>query len=299
MTQYWQRFGWNVAIRPTARADHATEIAREAAAAQHGLVLAAGGDGTLNEVANGLANSETVLVPLPVGTANSFAKELRLPRPNILEPQKLIEASDALLQGQIQRMDLGCCNDERYWLLWASTGVDGYVIDHIEPRTKLFKQLGPAGYAAKVLFFMPSYPRTRARVTIDDQVIQDDFLMINVSNVRMFGGGDFRMNAGAVLDDGLFEIWLFHGSEWAEAMRHVLQVGLENHHDDPNIDMIRGKRVQIETTPEIPYHVDGEPMAKTPFTCELRQGALRLLVPNTAPPGLFNKVGEPLVAPKH
>ena len=293
-TQHWQKHGYRVAIRLTAYAGHATEIAREAAEAEHGIVLTAGGDGTLNEVANGLANSETVLAPLPVGTANSFAKELHLPRPNLLEPQKLIDASDALLQGQIQRMDLGYCNNERYWMLWASTGVDGYVVDHIEPRSRLFKQLGLAGYAAKVLFFMPSYPRTHGRITVDERVIEGDFLMITVSNVRLFGGGDFRLNAGAVLDDGFFEIWLFHGSEMTAAMRHVLQVSLENHHDDPNIDMIRGRRVRVETTPAIPYHVDGEPVANTPFECKVEQGALRLLVPNTAPRGLFNKVGESL-----
>ena len=85
-SRIWQTLGWDVQVKPTEHAGHATELAQAAADAQHGLVFAAGGDGTLNEVANGLVHSETVLAPLPVGTANSFAKELCLPRPNFLRP---------------------------------------------------------------------------------------------------------------------------------------------------------------------------------------------------------------------
>lgn len=294
IANYWQERGWEVMICPTARPGHATQLAANAAAFGHGLVLAAGGDGTLNEVANGLVHSQTILAPLPVGTGNSFAKELRMPRPTFVDWGQLRHASELLFEGTVQQMDVGCTHTGRCWLLWVGTGIDGFVVDQIEPRSKLFKQLGPAGYAARALFFLPNFPTMRATVVVDTHAVQDDFLMISVSNCRLFAGGELRLNATAVLDDGYFEVWLFRGQQWPTMMRYVLELGLENHADDPSIDMIRGKSVSIQTEPPMPYHVDGEPVGSAPLTCEIQPGAIRILVPPSAPPGLFKKVGEPL-----
>lgn len=291
---HWQQRGWEVMICPTAYSGHATSLAAKAADLGHGLVLAAGGDGTLNEVANGLTNTETILAPLPIGTANSFAKELRMPRPAFVDWGQLKMASEALQFGTVQQMDVGRTSNGRYWLLWAGTGLDGFVVDHIEPRSKLFKQLGPAGYAARALFFLPNFPTMQATVIVDNIKIEDDFLMICISNCRLFAGGELRLNATAILDDGQYEIWLFRGQQWPTMMRYVMEMGLENHAEDPNIDMLRGRTVSVTTTPPMPYHVDGEPGANTPFDCEIQQSALRLLVPQTAPPGLFRKIGEQL-----
>lgn len=295
----WNYHGWDITLQPTQRAHHATQLAKEAAAAGQTLVLAAGGDGTLNEVANGLAHTETILGLLPVGTGNSFARELRLPPPNLFEPYKLLEASEMLLAGNVQRMDLGYSHNGRYWLLWAGTGADGYVIEHVEPRSKLFKRIGRAGYAAKALFFLPGFAGIHATITIDDRPpITDEFLLINISNCRLFGGGEFTLNATGLLDDGLFEVWLFRGGDWPtlELMRYILEVGLENHVNNPRVDLIRAKKVTVTAVPPTAFHVDAEPSGKTPFTCQIHPQALRLLVPQTAPDGLFQESPLPLTA---
>src|SRR5690349_21038193 len=176
VARFWADEGWTLHIESTRYTGHATELARKAAAANHRLVFAAGGDGTLNEVANGLVGTASALAPMPVGTANSFAKELGLPRPNVLYPDFLLEVSQALARGRVQAMDVGYIEtaaaplptqqneqDEeqpaalpteqrgRYWLLWASTGIDGFIVDQIEPRPRWFKYLGTAGYAARAL----------------------------------------------------------------------------------------------------------------------------------------------------
>ncbi len=292
LVSFWQQQGWQVTLQPTTHSGHATELARSAAAAEHGLVFAVGGDGTLNEVANGLVNTETVLAFLPVGTANSFARELGAPRPNLLNPKWLLDASVTLAAGHIQRVDMGLCDNGRYWLLWASTGIDGFIVDRIEPRSKLFKRLGPAGYATKALLALPAFSGVQATVTVDDQTVSDDFLLINVSNCRMFAGGELRLNTYGVLDDGLFEVWLFRGHDWPDVLRYTAAIGLEQHARDPKVQKIRGRRVSITTSTEAPYHLDGEPAGVTPFTCEIKPGVLRLLVPNTAPSHLFCKPGQ-------
>lgn len=297
----WNENGWDITLQPTQRPKHATELAQQAAALGHQLVLSAGGDGTLNETANGLAYTNTALGMLPVGTGNSFAREIGLPTPNILDPNKLLEAADLLLKGRIQRMDLGSTQKGRYWLLWTGAGADGHVIEHIEPRNKLFKRIGRAGYAAKALFFLPTFQGIKARVTIDDRPsITDDFLLITISNCRLFGGGEFKLNPNGVLDDGLFEVFLFRGGDWPtlELMRYILEVGLENHVNNRNVDMIRGRKIIITALPPTAYHVDAEPSGQTPLTCHMHRQALRLLVPPTAPEGLFHEAPETFTIPQ-
>jgi YegS/Rv2252/BmrU family lipid kinase len=291
---FWERQGWTMTVRSTAYTNHATALAREAVAAGHGLVLAAGGDGTLNEVANGLVHTETVLAPLPVGTANSFAKELGLPRPNLLNQSWLLEVSRSLALGRVQRMDVGQSDNGRYWLLWASTGWDGFVVRQIEPRPRWFKRLGVAGYLTKVLYYLPRFTGLHAAITVDDQVFRGDYLLVNVSNCRMWAGGELRLNRQAVLDDGLFEVWLFRGRNWPTIFAYTFDISRDQHHRNPQVKVLRARYVAVHTDPAAHYHMDGEPAADTPFACRVVPRALRLLVPESAPADLFSSPGERL-----
>ncbi|MEW5988021.1 MAG: diacylglycerol kinase family protein [Chloroflexota bacterium] len=293
--RFWQRQGWRVTIQPTQRAGHAVELAQSAAAAGHRLVLASGGDGTLGEVASGLVGSETIMAPLPTGTGNSFAKELRLPRPGPLNPDGLLEASKALAAGRVQRMDVGKAETGRHWLLWASVGVDSFLVERIEPRSKFAKMLGPLGYVGEGLPSIVLFPGMWASVEVDGRLYEDDYLMVTISNCRLFAGGELMLNPQAVLDDGLFEVWFFRGRETLRIFQYLVDVALGRHLNHPEIQMVSGRQVTIHTRPPIPVHKDGDPSGKTPFSCNLLPGALRILAPNTAPAGLFSWPGEPLL----
>ncbi len=295
----WAAEGWTLNIESTRYTGHATELARNAAAANHRLVFAAGGDGTLNEVANGLVGTASVMAPMPVGTANSFAKEIGLPRPNVLYPDYLLEVSQALMRGRVQALDVGYAEGKgdlpgRYWLLWASMGIDSFVVDQIEPRPRWFKYLGTAGYAARALSFVPQFKGIQATVTVDEKTIEGEFLLVNVSNCRMWGGGEFKLNQQAVLDDGLFEVFLFRGKHWPRLFSYGLEITRKEHLNNPDVTMLVGKQVTIATTLPTPYHLDGEPMGETPFTTSIRPAALLLLAPDSTPTGLFTLRGQPL-----
>ena len=303
VVHFWEAEGWTLHITSTRHTGHATELARQAAAANHRLVFAAGGDGTLNEVANGLVGTASVLAPMPVGTANSFAKELGLPRPNVLYPDYLLEVSQALARGRVQAMDVGFVAEAaqatgeqtgRYWLLWASTGIDGYVVRQLEPRPRWFKYLGPLGYFARVLTFMPQFRGVNSTITVDGQVVEGDYLLINVSNCRMWLGGELRLNQEAVLDDGKFELWLFRGKHWQRLFNYGFEITREEHRKNPDVSVRQCQKVSITTTTPIAYHLDGEPIADTPFTISMRRGALLLLAPDTVPEGLFTLPGQSL-----
>lgn len=294
VAQFWTDRGWSVQVAATDYPGHATELARAAVAAGHGLVLAAGGDGTLNEVANGLVHTRAILAPLPVGTANTLARELGLARPNPFAPGLLLEVSEALARGRVHAMDVGQCDTGRYWMLWASAGVDGFMVRQIEPRPLWFKRLGLAGYAAKALMVLPQFRGVQARVRVDGETVAGEYVLLNISNCRSFAGGELLLNRDAVLDDGRFEVWLFQGRDWPQVVSYVLDIRSAHHLDHPQVMHLAGRRIAIHTTPPIDYHLDGEPGGVTDFTTVLHPQALRILIPNSAPPDLFQQPGSPL-----
>ncbi len=296
VAEFWQNRDWSVDVRPTQYAGHAVVLAREAAAAGQQLVFAAGGDGTLGEVANGLAGSETIMGPLPIGTGNSFGKELRMPRPNLIDHSALVEAAALLADGRVHRMDLGRFEQGKYWMLWTGTGIDSYVVQKMEPRSKLSKRLGPAGYVAQALSIVPEFPGMEAEVIVDDVSYKGVFLLVVVSNCRRFAGGEVLLNPDAALDDGQFEVFAFPGHGFSKTFHYLWQVWRGQHADNPEVIMARGRRVTVRTAETMPVHTDGDPAGRTPFTCYVEQGALRLLVPRTAPSQLFTGRGLPLVS---
>lgn len=291
VSAFWERAGWHVHVHATEHAQHATTLTRAAVAEEHGLVLVAGGDGTLNEVANGLIGSETVLAPLPVGTTNTFAKELGLSRPNLFNYDWLKDVSRALQRGTIQHMDVGRCDNGRYWLLWAGIGIDAYLVDQIEPRARWFKRLGFAGYLAKSLVVLPNFSGVRAGVTVDGQEFDDEFVMVNISNSRLFAGGELRLNPDARLDDGEFEVWMFRGRDWPQVLQYTLEISRDHHLKNPDVHFVRGRHVAVNVQTQTAFHLDGEPGGYAPFICELVPRALRILVPDTIPSGLFDATG--------
>ncbi len=281
----------------TKAAGHAAELAKMAAHDGCRLLLAAGGDGTLGEVANGLVGSETIMAPLPVGTANSFAKELGMPFPKFFQRHRLLQTADALAAGRVHRMDLGYSEDGagngRYWLLWAGTGVDGFLVHKIEPRPVWSKKMGPIGYVMQGLIAAPQFPVLRAKVNVDGRLFEDKYVLLLINNCRMYGG-EVMLNPEAVLDDGELELWMFKGRGVPRILRHMGTILRNRHFQDADAIMVRGKNITITTEPEMGCHTDGDRAGHTPLTCRVVPGALRLLVPNTADPSMFSQPGEAL-----
>jgi diacylglycerol kinase (ATP) len=294
VVDFWCDRGWEVTLRTTEGPGHATELAQAAAASGHRLVLAAGGDGTLHETANGLIHTASTLAPLPAGTTNCLARDLKLPQPNGGSSPWLIDASKALLAGSIQRMDAGQCSNGKHWLLWAGVGIESRIVEAVEPRSPMLKRLGLAGYVAKATPAFLTYVGSRLRVTVDRYTVSDDFISVTVANSRLFAGGLYNLNPHGVLDDGKFEVWMMRGRFSPRMMWHGLALAQGKHERRPDVVRLKGRHVSIESASPQAFHLDGEINRSTPMTCTLLPGALRILAPNTAPGDLFSQPGEPL-----
>lgn len=298
IAERWRRAGWDVLVEPTQAAGHATRLAGDAVAAGKQLVLAAGGDGTLGEVVNGLADSETAMGVLPAGTANSFARELKLPLPGVLNENNLLAASDALMHGRVQAIDLGYTQsaggqDGRFWVLWAGTGADAFLVNELEPRPKWSKRIGWPSYFIQGLPVLSRFSHIHAVVEVDGHTISDDYVLVLVSNCQRYAGGFVTLSHEAQIDDGLLEIWLFGGKGMLSMSRHAIRALQGQLLEDSEAVLLRGKQVRIETTPVMPIQTDGDRAGQTPLQCEIRPSALHLLTPQSAPELLFSR--PPLV----
>lgn len=298
VADFWRVRGWDTIIQPTKSVGHATVLARQAAEAGHRLVLAAGGDGTLGEVTNGLAGTDVAMAPLPIGTANSFARELHMPLPGLFNPHRLLQATDALAAGRVQGMDLGFTvmgekgeGNGRYWLLWAGVGADGFLVDQLEPRPKWTKRVGPLSYVIQGVPVMLRLPPMAAVVEVDGQTFGGDFLLILISNSRRYVGGMLTLSPQALLDDGLFEIWLLRGRGVGRMVNYLAQAKLDDLTRNKDVTKLTGRHITIHTTPPFPFQTDGDPAGTTPLSVEIRPCALHLLVPDTAPRDLFTQPG--------
>lgn len=277
--------GWQVEVQATTRAGDASWLAAQARDQHRQVVLIAGGDGTLNEAANALAHSDVALGVLPCGTANVWARQIGLPIPTPLRPDRLVEAARLLLDGSIRPIDLGRARD-RYFVMWSGIGLDALVTATIEPRPKWAKRLGVISYGVHALMTMLQFRGTRMLVAVDDQRISCRALMVLVSNAQLYGG-IAEIAPEAIMDDGILDVRIYKGDSFWQMLRHLLRAILRQRAPDPQLIQVRGQHIRVVTRRTCYVHVDAEPYDRTPITIEVAPLALRMIVPANAPASLF------------
>jgi len=285
IVSYLGQQGWDVTWRETWGPGDATTFAREAVARGYDAALAAGGDGTISEVVNGLAGTEVALGVLPIGTGNVWAREMGLPLWGIIHRHFLEEAATALMEGQRRQVDVGRAG-QHYFLLWAGVGLDAKVTEVMEPRTRAQKRWGALAYAVAVAAVTRDFEGTLATITIDDQVLHEQVIVVLISNVQLYGGM-LRLTPQAQLDDGLFDVCIFKGHDWTSTLGHATAILTGQYLNGPEVAYYRGQRVVVETAIPLPVQLDGDPIAVTPIELEVVPKALTIIIPRDMPEELF------------
>src|SRR4030042_428830 len=224
---FLSRYGWSVTLRETSNPLEATELARQAVNRGARVVIAAGGDGTINEVANGLVNTDAALGVLPGGTTNSWALQMGIPALNPLVPgtqaakmiaaveervarplpanyyrKVLLDAAQVLVDGRTVAVDMGELSG-RYFLMWAGIGFDAAIAQSIPLKEK--KALGSWAYVLPAIESASRYSGTDARLDLDGKVIKVSTPFIVVSNVQLYGGM-ISIGAKAWVNDGKLDV---------------------------------------------------------------------------------------------
>ena len=222
-------------------------LAKQAAADGYDIVIAAGGDGTVNEVVNGIAGSQSAIGVVPLGTGNDFAMMIGMPK----DP---LACLDRILQGRMQTVDL-CRVNDRYFASSVGAGFDGectYTANH------RFKHLrGMIVYILSVFTTVFSYHPRHVRLTIDGTTREQEITLLAVANSRSYGGG-MLVAPDAVVDDGLFDICLADKMSPFRIMYMLPRFIKGKHLTMREVTMYKGREIILESTTPIYYQVDGE-----------------------------------------
>ena len=274
----WRAAGWQVDQQPTEGPGDATRIAHEAAAAGYDIVVAAGGDGTVNEVMNGLVGTQTALGALPVGTVNVWVREIGLP----LQPRA---AAEAQLQATVRRIDVGRAG-KRHFLLMASLGFDAAVTGSVRSEQK--KRLGAFAYVLQGLKVAFRYEGVLARVIVDGHQLRGRYLMAVMGNSQLYGGV-VKLTASAVIDDGLLDVCLIKGRSLRGAPLRIWSLVNRRHREDESIAYFRARRIDFMSSKPMDVQVDGDHIGTSPMSFEIVPASLSVLVPIDSPGSLFSQ----------
>jgi diacylglycerol kinase (ATP) len=265
-TRALKRKGHHVEVFLTGKAGDALDRARSINGTVDRLVIA-GGDGTVNEVINGLSDPSRIpLLHLPTGTANQLARSLCLP----LNPEAL---AAILEQGNVRHIDLGLANGRRFLLL-VSAGFDAKVA--AEVKKVRGDKLGYAGYALPLLKAAAEYCAPELHVVADggERISGCNVMVLKVREY----GGFFVFAEDARLDSGHFEVCVFRDGTKSKILLYALAGLVGRASDVPGLTRIPARRVRIESEEPIPVEVDGDHFGDTPVEIELLHSVVPVIV---------------------
>ncbi len=262
--------GWTLNERPTTGPNTAGALAAEAIARGADLVLAAGGDGTINEVISGMVGSSVPLAALPGGTANVLCCELGL-------PGNMEKVARMLPEFVPQRIALGRHSSEkgaRHFAMMAGVGLDAHIVEHMNPGLK--KKLGKFAYWIEgfrsVLRRLPEFA-----VRVDGREYRASFAL--VTRVRNYGG-DLEIARSVRLTSPDFEIVLFSGSMAPVYLKYFTGVALNRLEGMSGVAVLRGSSVEfLGAQMPVFAQLDGEAAGAIPGLVEIVPDALTLLMP--------------------
>jgi diacylglycerol kinase (ATP) len=261
-----QKMGEPADVFVTERRGHARELARAAVIGGARLVLAWGGDGTLNEVASALAFQQVPLGVVPAGSGNGFARELRIDA----RPERAI--SDAM-HAQPRTIDVGDI-DGHLFVNVAGFGFDAYVAGQFAQRGR---RRGFAGYVAIAARALWSYVPPTFRITTAGECHVSRAILVTVANSAQFGNGA-RIAPRALLDDGLLDLVIVEERARWRTICHVPRLFDGTVERVPGCSICHITAATIEADQPIAFHVDGEPIqGGTRLTVKIHPGALRVV----------------------
>jgi diacylglycerol kinase (ATP) len=272
-----ERLGAAVDLRETNAPRHAEALARTADPALIDAVVAAGGDGTINEAVNGLAGSPLPLGILPLGTANVLAGEIGLPRQAMalarilaFAPARPVWPGEALVDGAEQG---------RRFLIMAGIGFDADVVEALDLPLK--RRLGNLGlgkiaYVASIAGRLREYRRRSYRAELDGGAVEAASL---VAAKAHFYGGRFVLAPAASLEDPVFQVVLFGRAGRAAALGYMVAMAAGVLRHCPSVRIVPTRQVQLIEPAGVGVQLDGDIHVRLPVTLRIAATPLQLIQP--------------------
>jgi len=262
----------------TTSSDGATDLARQAADNGTELIVSVGGDGTINEIINGIltAKNQPSLGIIAAGWANDFIKSTSI-------PNDVYQACRVIKEGKTKKIDLGLINQQTYFANVYGIGFDAEITalaNQIKTDHPNWTSLSAYVYVfAAIRKLLSPIHSIQLKITIDNQVIEKEILFLAIGNGRV-EGGKFNIAPEAKIDDGLLDIWIIQKMTRIRCLRLLPKAIKGTHKDVPEVSFFRGKNILIEASEPITAQVAGEiliPQKK--YQVEILPKKLDLLTP--------------------
>jgi YegS/Rv2252/BmrU family lipid kinase len=267
-------------------AEDATELAAKLAADGEPVVVAAGGDGTLNAVVQGLAGSHTALGVLPAGTMNVFARELGLPFNSLKKSLQVLE------QGFIKEVDLFEANGHAF-VQMAGIGFDAQVIEETPLEQK--KIFGPMAYVMAAMKVLGDKP-PKMRIVCDDGSVEEGVCAL-AGNGSLYGG-QVKLFRKADHSDEMLDLLVFTEAGYKlvrDSVKGIATGAIDA--GNSSVKYLQGKSFQVHCDREVPMEVDGEYIGRvTDVSLLPAKRKLRVIAPENPKDGIFASVVKTLVS---
>jgi len=261
---------------------HATELAIEAIKKGWRHIISVGGDGTINEVVNGIfaqdyvSTTEVTLAMIPTGEGKDLGRTIGIPS-NYKDAINTIKNGATFVQdaGFVRYYD-GNTQKERYFVNVAGTGYDAFVTE----RANYMKEHGHDGvvpYLGSLLMCLLRYKYTDVKLKVDEVESKDEVFSLNVGICKYNGGGMMQVPE-AIPDDGLLDVTVIKKLGKLEVIKNVKNLYDGSFVRHPMVQTFRGKIISIESEPEIYLEVDGESLGHSPFYFGIIARSVKIVV---------------------
>ena len=265
----WEKirgFSEDALVRMTSEAGQAREFAEQAVEQGFDTVVAAGGDGTVNEVVNGIAGSDAALGLLPMGTMNVFAAELGIPANNLRKCWEIID------HGHTRMVDLPRANNRAFVQL-AGVGFDAQIVQETDGEFR--KNFGPLSYLVAATQIAARKP---PMLTVEANGKQRKGSFVLVGNGRYYGG-PFVIFNNAKVDDGKLDVLIFKNLGYLDIVRYLSGIAFGTHLDMHDVEYFQTRKAVVKSAGQVPVEVDGEVISTVPVTFHLSRHKLKVLAP--------------------
>lgn len=257
-------------IKETKCSGDGIDLAKDAVKSGYGIVVAAGGDGTVNEVANGIVESDASMGILPLGSVNVLARELKI-------PLDLRGAVTCIAENKTRKIDLGIANN-RYFTLMAGFGFDAEVVSTVLQPIK--DMIGTSAYIFKGLEMLTTYNATDVTLEMPEQTYTSKAFLIMVANASTYTYR-LKITPYAAVDDGLLDICIFERSTMDKLgfARQITDLFMDRHLEHDEVKYFRTTSVKVISSPDVAVQLDGDCFGTTPVDIRIAPGILPVIVP--------------------
>lgn len=262
----FEQAGFEVDVYKTKGGGDATDVARESKkSGDYDIIVAAGGDGTINEVLNGIMPDPIEMGILPLGTSNVLCRALKLP----LNPLK---AADAIISGKSLNIDIGLANS-RYFSTMVSCGFDAYTIEQTSLRVK--KITGKYAYVIAGIKSIYHFKPQPISLIADNKPMNSDAMLICISNAHLYAG-NYQLSPDAKIDDGLFDVFIYTGKDIYRFIYFLSRLFFRFHLNYPDTKRFRVKNLELKTPGRVLYQGDGDLFGRLPLKVTIMPAALKI-----------------------